>query len=100
MLIEEKDMDPPTFNMSERYHGFTLILCYDQFALDFIRITISVIEAPWEGAKIEIKTLKELPAPRKIKILSFKDIEGENGDGACTFQSEDPYRFLDVSAYG
>lgn len=62
-------VDPPGYDMSERYHGFRLIECETQFALDFLNKFISELPLLWVGAKIEIKSLKELPAPRKVRIL-------------------------------
>lgn len=68
-LMKTDNIDPPGYEMSERYHGFRLILCETQFALDFLQKCISSLSPPWEGAKIELKSLKDLPAPRKIRIL-------------------------------
>lgn len=68
-LMKENNQDPPSFEMNERYHGFRLILCETQFSLDFLRNCIENLNTPWEGANIELKSLMDLPAPRKIRIL-------------------------------
>lgn len=68
-ILDDTDSDPPGYEMNERYHGFRLILCETQFSLDFLHKCISNLSPPWEGAKIEVKSLWDLPAPRKIRII-------------------------------
>lgn len=76
--IEEKPNLPiPEMVMSEKFRGFIVITCDSQFSVDFLKATISSIREPWSGAKLNVKTMKEIPTwPRAFIAVTLKDSPG------------------------
>lgn len=60
---------PPQYDMSERFHGFRLISCDCMESLNFLQDVVKNLPVLWEGSKIVVKLLKELPAPPRAKIF-------------------------------
>lgn len=76
----------PEFDMSERYYGFRIVSCETQGALDLLREIVQSLGELWEGARISLKSLSELPKPPKAKI---------NIPGNC--KKEDIIKILKIS---
>jgi hypothetical protein len=67
-ILKEKLKSFPSFHMKERFRGYRIINCENEFTLQFLKDTISNIGEPWSGAKLGVRHLHELPGDPIINI--------------------------------
>lgn len=86
----------PVFQTEDRFRGYRVTTCDSQPSLAFLKEAVVKMESPWENAKLDVVSLKDLPAQPKAYIpilLGAKDckLDERFGQNSLTIiQSRNP----------
>lgn len=99
-VLENPAAGAPAFDNGRWQHGVRILECKDKFSHDFAKETLSRIKPPWEGAKLELVPLAEIPERPKGRIwVPNLEIKRENLLQVLQAQNPDvPMREWEVAA--
>ena len=87
--MEEPESQPTTFDGAGWLNGVEILSCKDDLTLKWVTETVSKMDAPWEGAKLEVVDRTCIPSIPKAKVLFPRVVPKEQALKLLRWQNPD-----------